>query len=60
MQRARVMLERSSGNNLHGSDYTRAPLRAVEDALHDSSLTFIRSLQVDETKLDVDVTGGNY
>jgi uncharacterized protein (TIGR02058 family) len=30
----------------------------VQDALHHSSLTFVRSLQVDKTKLDVEVTIG--
>jgi len=43
---------------LHGSDYTKAALRAVEDALHHSSLSFVRSLKVDRTKLDVEVTIG--
>jgi uncharacterized protein (TIGR02058 family) len=46
------------GNDLHGSDYTKAALRAVQDALHHSSLSFIRSLQIDKTKLDVEVTIG--
>jgi uncharacterized protein (TIGR02058 family) len=47
-----------SGNDLHGSDYTKAALRAVQDALHHSSLTFIRTLKLDKTKLDVEVTIG--
>jgi uncharacterized protein (TIGR02058 family) len=54
----RVMLELGSGNDLHGSDYTKAALRAVADALHHSSLAFIRSLKIDKTKLDVEVTIG--
>jgi len=58
MAKTRVILELGSGNDLHGSDYTKAALRAVQDALHHSSLTFIRSLQVDKTKLDVEVTIG--
>ena len=58
MPKARVILELGSGNDLHGSDYTKAALRAVQDALHHSSLTFIRSLQIDRTKLDVEVTIG--
>jgi uncharacterized protein (TIGR02058 family) len=33
-------------------------LRAVQDALHHSSLTFIRSLQLDKARLDVEVTIG--
>lgn len=58
MPKTRVILELGSGNDLHGSNYTTAALRAVQDALHHSSLTFIRSLNVDKTQLDVDVTIG--
>jgi uncharacterized protein (TIGR02058 family) len=58
MPKKRVILELGSGNDLHGSDYTKAALRAVQDALHHSSLTFVRTLQVDKTKLDVEVTIG--
>jgi uncharacterized protein (TIGR02058 family) len=58
MPKKRVILELGSGNDLHGSDYTKAALRAVQDALHHSSLSFVRTLQVDKTKLDVDVTIG--
>ena len=58
MPKTRVILELGSGNDLHGSDYTKAALRAVQDALHHSSLSFVRSLQIDKTKLDVEVTIG--
>src|SRR5882757_122551 len=58
MPKTRVILELGSGNDLHVSDYTKAALRAVEDALHHSSLSFVRSLKVDKTKLDVAVTIG--
>jgi uncharacterized protein (TIGR02058 family) len=58
MPKTRVILELGSGNDLHGSDYTKAALRAVQDALHHSSLSFVRTLQVDKTKLDVEVTIG--
>jgi uncharacterized protein (TIGR02058 family) len=58
MRKTRVILELGSGNDLHGSDYTKAALRAVEDALHHSSLSFVRSLRIDKTKLDVAVTIG--
>ena len=58
MPKTRVILELGSGNDLHGSDYTKAALRAVQDALHHSSLTFIRSLRIDKTKVDVEVTIG--
>jgi uncharacterized protein (TIGR02058 family) len=57
-KKTRVILELGSGNDLHGSDYTKAALRAVQDALHHSSLAFIRSLGVDKRQLDVEVTIG--
>jgi uncharacterized protein (TIGR02058 family) len=58
MPKTRVILELGTGNDLHGSDYTKAALRAVQDALHHSSLSFVRTLNVDKTKLEVDVTIG--
>jgi uncharacterized protein (TIGR02058 family) len=58
MPKTRVILELGAGNDLHGADYTKAALRAVEDALHHSSLSFIRSLKIDKAKLDVEVTIG--
>jgi len=47
-----------AGNDLHGGDYTKAALRAVQDALHHSSLSFIRSLGLDSKKMQVEVTIG--
>src|ERR1043165_3521307 len=58
MPKTRVILELGSGNDLHGSDYTKAALRAVQDALHHSSLSFVRTLKIDKTRLDVEVTIG--
>jgi uncharacterized protein (TIGR02058 family) len=58
LKKTRVILELGSGNDLHGSDYPKAALRAVQDALHHSSLSFVRSLQIDKNKLDVEVTIG--
>jgi uncharacterized protein (TIGR02058 family) len=59
MNRKRVILEMGAGNDLHGGDYTKAALRAVQDALHHSSLTMIRSLGIDpKTAMHVDVTIG--
>jgi len=54
----RVILEMGAGNDLHGGDYTKAALRAVQDALHHSSLSFIRSLGLDSKKMQVEVTIG--
>jgi len=59
MARKRVILELGTGNDLHGGDYTKAALRAVQDALHHSSLTMLRALKVDpKSQMFVDVTIG--
>ncbi|HEV8679249.1 MAG TPA: Lin0512 family protein [Stellaceae bacterium] len=54
----RVITEFGSGNDLHGGDYTKAAVRAVEDAIHHSSLSLIRSLGLDSRKMQVEVTIG--
>ena len=55
----RVILELGAGNDLHGGDYTKAALRAVQDALHHSSLTLLRTLKLDpKTQMHVEVTIG--
>jgi len=54
----RVILELGAGNDLHGGDYTKAAVRAVQDALHHSSLSFIRALGLDSRKMEVEVTIG--
>ena len=58
MAARRVILELGSGNDLHGGDYTKAALRAVQDALHHSSLSLIRTLGVKREAMLVDVTIG--
>jgi uncharacterized protein (TIGR02058 family) len=47
-----------SGNDLHGGDYTKAAVRAVQDAVHHSSLTLIRTLGLDSRAMQVEVTIG--
>ncbi len=55
----RVILEMGTGNDLHGGDYTKAALRAVQDAIHHSSLTVLRTLKVNaKTSMFVEVTIG--
>jgi len=54
----RVITEFGAGNDLHGGDYTKAAVRAVEDAIHHSSLTLIRSLGIDSRTMQVEVTVG--
>ena len=58
MPAKRVILEMGAGNDLHGGDYTKAAIRAVEDAIHHSSLTMIRTLKVDTKTMLVNVTIG--
>jgi uncharacterized protein (TIGR02058 family) len=58
MTAKRIILEMGSGNDLHGGDYTKAAIRAVQDALHHSSLSFFRSLRLDPRGMLVEVTIG--
>ncbi|HEX9844643.1 MAG TPA: Lin0512 family protein [bacterium] len=58
MPAKRVILELGAGNDLHGGDYTKAAIRAVEDAIHHSSLTMIRTLNVKPKTMQVIVTIG--
>ena len=58
MSLKRVITEFGAGNDLHGGDYTKAAIRAVEDAIHHSSLTLIRSLGIDSRTMRVEVTIG--
>ena len=58
MPAKRAILEMGSGNDLHGGDYTKAAIRAVEDAIHHSSLTFIGTLGVEAKTMQVEVTIG--
>lgn len=54
----RVILEIGMGNDLHGGDYTKAAIRAVQDALHHSSLSLLGALKVDPNDMQVEVTVG--
>jgi len=58
MRPSRVILEMGAGNDLHGGDYTKAAIRAVQDAIHHSSLTLIRTLKIDTAQIQVHVTVG--
>lgn len=58
MSMERIILEMGSGNDLYGQDYTKAARRAVQDALHHSSLIFFRSLDIDPADMRVKVTIG--
>lgn len=54
----RIILEMGTGNDLYGEDYTKAGIRAVQDALHHSSLIVFRSLGIDRESMQVEVTVG--
>ena len=58
MAEQRAILELGAGAALHGGDYTKAAIRAVQDAIYHSSLTFVRSLDLDSKKMKVYVTIG--
>lgn len=54
----RMVLEIGMGNDLQGGDYTKAAVRAVQDAIHHSSLTMIKSLDIAREDMHVEVTVG--
>ncbi|GAA6194831.1 Lin0512 family protein [Pseudophaeobacter arcticus] len=56
MSEKRIILEMGTGNDLYGQDYTKAARRAVQDALHHSSITLFSKLGIDHGAMRVDVT----
>ena len=54
----RIILEMGTGNDLYGEDYTKACRRAIQDALHHSSLSLFRTLGIDRDSMQVEVTVG--
>ncbi len=52
----RLILEIGTGNDLYGGNYTKAACRAVQDAIHHSSLILFRSLDISHEKMQVNVT----
>jgi len=54
----RIIIEMGTGNDLYGADYTKAACRAVQDALHHSSITLFKSLGYDHKDMVVNVTIG--
>ncbi|MCF3629271.1 Lin0512 family protein [Thalassospiraceae bacterium LMO-SO8] len=55
----RVILEMGSGVSLRGGNYTKAACRAVDDAIHHSSLSVMRELGMDpDADMTVEVTIG--
>jgi uncharacterized protein (TIGR02058 family) len=58
MTERRLILEMGTGNDLYGGDYTKAACRAVQDALHHSSIVLFKSLGYDHLDMRVQVTIG--
>ena len=58
MAMQRIILEMGTGNDLYGEDTTKAAVRAVQDALHHSSITLFRTLGIDRESMQVEVTIG--
>ncbi|WP_170335806.1 Lin0512 family protein [Ruegeria arenilitoris] len=58
MTERRIILEMGTGNDLYGQDYTKAARRAVQDALHHSSITLFSKLGIDHSEMRVCVTIG--
>lgn len=54
-QLKRIILEMGTGNDLYGEDYTKAAKRAVQDAIHHSSLTLFRSLDIDPNTMRIEL-----
>jgi len=51
----RIILELGTGNALHSGDYTKAAKRAVLDAMHHSSITLFRSMNIDPELMQVEL-----
>ena len=51
----RIILEMGTGNDLYGEDYTKAAKRAVQDALHHSSLTLFKSFDIDPESMQIEL-----
>ena len=54
----RIILEMGTGNDLYGQDYTKAAKRAIQDALHHSSIVMFKSLGISHEEMRVQVTIG--
>ncbi|WP_298256262.1 Lin0512 family protein [uncultured Litoreibacter sp.] len=56
MMEHRIILEMGTGNDLYGQDYTKAAKRAIQDALHHSSIVMFKSLNIPHEDMRVQVT----
>ncbi len=51
----RIILEMGTGNDLYGEDYTKAAKRAVQDAIHHSSIILFTSLGIDPQTMQIEL-----
>ncbi|MEM9330182.1 MAG: Lin0512 family protein [Pseudomonadota bacterium] len=51
----RIILEMGTGNDLYGEDYTKAAKRAIQDAIHHSSLSLFKSLDIDPNLMQIEL-----
>ena len=58
MTKTRMVMELGMGVSLVSQNYTKAACRAVQDAIHHSSLILFRSLDISHEKMQVNVTVG--
>ncbi|MEM8793673.1 MAG: Lin0512 family protein [Pseudomonadota bacterium] len=58
MSDQRFIIEMGSGNDLYGLDYTKAAIRAVEDAMRHSSIPLFERLGISHDQMRVQVTIG--
>lgn len=54
-QLKRIILEMGTGNDLYGEDYTKAAKRAVQDAIHHSSITLFKSLGIEPNSMQIEL-----
>ncbi|MGI9364954.1 MAG: Lin0512 family protein [Rhizobiaceae bacterium] len=51
----RIILEMGTGNDLYGEDYTKAACRAIQDAIHHSSITLFKSLDINPNSMQIEL-----
>jgi uncharacterized protein (TIGR02058 family) len=58
MREQRLIIEMGSGNDMYGQNYTKAAIRAVEDAIRHSSIPLFNGLGLSHDVMRVQVTIG--
>lgn len=58
MSDQRFIIEMGMGNDLHGMDYQKAAVRAIEDAIRHSTIPMFLNTPLDHRDMEVTVTVG--